>query len=260
MLRNQLLVELKRACTVKNLLLWGAILVLIPTIRFSTIREGYQFFEPIEVFQEMVSAIIPLLFPALVIIIYLPTFLQEQKNNFIPYTRTRISLNTYLLSKSLINAFLTGFIIFLLIFLSFVFVVYVEPNLGIISYSPIDKNTVIPKFTFSQFLSYGDLTYGVIYSLWVSINAIIYSTIAFMLLLILDNHFVALSLPFLYYHIFNFITGVLQVPQFSPLSTIFPFNIVEQPLWTVLVPFLFLLIVIIGCYVFAIRNQKEWVI
>ncbi|MGP7819730.1 ABC transporter permease [Niallia sp. 01092] len=260
MLGNQLLIELKRAFTVKNLLLWIAIIIILPTIRFNMIREGYQFFDPIEVFQEMVSTIISLLFPALAIIIYLPSFLQEQRNNFILYTRTRIPLNTYLLSKVIINTCLTGLVTFLLIFLTFVFAVYVEPHLGIIDYSPIDESAVIPRFTFSQFLSYGDLTYGVIYSLWVSINAVVYSSIAFMLLLIIDNPFVALSVPFLYYHIFNFVTGVLVAPWFSPLSTIFPFNIVEQPLWTVLVPFSFLLIVIIGLYVFAIRNRKEWMI
>ncbi|ALF10888.1 ABC transporter permease [Parageobacillus thermoglucosidasius] len=260
MLRNQLLVELKRACTVKNLLMWIAIIILLPTIRFCMISEGYQFYKPVEVFQEMVSAIIPLLFPALAIIIYLPSFLQEQRNKFITYTRTRIPLNTYLLSKGLMNAFLTGFVIFLLIFLPFVFIVYLEPNLGIILYTPIDENAHIPTVTFSQLLSYGDLTYGLIYSLWVSINGVVYSTIAFMLLLNLNNPFVALSIPFLFYHIFNFVTGVLDVPMFSPLSTIFPFNIEEQPLWTVLVPFSFLLIVLIGIFVFSMRNQKEWMI
>lgn len=79
MLSNQLVVELKRACTVKNLLFWIAIIVFLPTIRFYTIRNGYQFYKPIEVFQETVSTIIPFLFPAIAISIYLPSFLQEKK-------------------------------------------------------------------------------------------------------------------------------------------------------------------------------------
>lgn len=260
MLSNQLVVELKRACTVKNLLFWIAIIVFLPTIRFYTIRNGYQFYKPIEVFQETVSTIIPFLFPAIAISIYLPSFLQEKKNNFISYTRTRIPLSTYLLSKGLINACLTGLVIFLLIFIPFVFVVYLEPNIGIIHYTPIDKNAIVPDYTFSQLLSHGDLIYGLVYSLWVSINAVVYATIAFMLLLTSNNPFVALSIPFLFYHILNFLTGVLGVAMFSPLSTIFPFNIVEQPLWTVLVPFLLLLIILIGLLIFVKRNQKEWMI
>ncbi|WP_108306896.1 ABC transporter permease [Metalysinibacillus jejuensis] len=258
MLGNQLLVEMKRAFTIRNLLIWMGIIILLPAIRFYTIKEGYQFFEPIEVFQEMVSTIIPLLFPAIIIIIYLPLFLQELRNNFVLYTRPRIPLNTYLLSKIIVNAFLTGGIVFLLIFLPFIFVVYLEPHLGIIFYSPKDANSVIPMFTFSQLLEYGNLAYGLTFSLWVSINAVIYSSIALLLMLVLTNPFVALSVPFLFYHIFNFVTGILNAPMFSPLSTIFPFNIVQQPLWTILVPFLFLLIIFIGLFVFTMRKQKEW--
>ncbi len=258
MLGNQLLVEMKRAFTIRNLLTWIGIIILLPAVRFYNIKEGYQFFEPIEVFQEMVSTIIPLLFPAIIIIIYLPLFLQELRNNFVLYSRPRIPLNTYLLSKIIVNAFLTGGIVFLLIFFPFVFAVYLEPHLGIIFYSPKDANSVIPMFTFSQLLEHGNLAYGLIFSLWVSINAVIYSSIALLLMLVLSNPFVALSVPFLFYHIFNFVTGILNVPMFSPISTIFPFNIVQQPLWTVLVPFLFLLIIFIGLFVFTMRKQKEW--
>lgn len=260
MLKKQLVVEMKRTFTIRNLLVWLSIIIILPAVRFYGISEGYQFYKPIEVFQETVSAFIPLLFPALAIIIYLPSFLQEQKNNFIMYTRSRVPLKTYILSKGIINAFLTGLTMFLLIFSTFIFVVYLEPHLSIINYTPIDENTFIPTYTFSSILSYGDIVYGIIYALWVSINAVIYSTIAFMLLLILDHPFVALSAPFLFYHIFNFITGVLDVAQFSPLSTIFPFNIEEQPLWTAMIPFCFLLIILIGTYVFVLQKQRDWVI
>lgn len=260
MLGNQLLVEMKRAFTIRNLLIWMGVIILLPALRFYTIKEGYQFFEPIEVFQETVSTIIPLLFPALIIIIYLPLFLQELRNNFVLYTRTRVPLNTYLLSKIIANALLTGCIVFLLIFIPFIFTIYLEPHLGIVSYSPKDAHSVVPTFTFSQILEHSNLAYGMIYSLWVSINAVIYSSIALLLMLILSNPFVSLSVPFLFYHIFNFVTGILNVPMFSPLSALFPFNIVEQPLWTVLVPFVFLLIIFIGLFVFIMRKQREWLI
>jgi hypothetical protein len=260
MLKKQLLVEVKRALTFRSLLIWLSIIVILPAVRFYIINDGYQFYKPIEVFQETVSAFVPLLFPALAIIIYLPSFLQEQKNNFIKYTQPRIPLNTYILSKGIINAFLTGIVIFLLVFFTFIFVVYIEPHLGIIYYTPIDENAFIPTYTFSSVLAYGDLVYGFTYAIWVSINAVLYSSIAFMLLLILDNPFVALSVPFVFYHVFNFITGVLNVAQFSPLSTIFPFNIEEQPYWTVMVPFCFLLIILIGICSFVLKKRKDWVV
>ena len=260
MLHNQLVVELKRAFTKRNIFLWLSVIVLLPTIRFHMIRNGYQFYEPVEVFQETVSGIIPLLFPVIAIIIYLPSFLQEQRNNFITYTRTRVPLRIYIMSKALMNALLTGMVTFLLIFIPFIFIVYVEKHLGIINYSSPTENVRIPAVTFSQFLRYGDLAYGFIYSLWVAINGVVYSTIAFMLLLNVSNPFIALSLPFLFYHILNFVTGLLHVPMFSPLSTIFPFNVEQQPLWTVLVPFSLLFIVLIIIFIFSIKNREEWMI
>ena len=242
----------------KNIFIWLVIIILLPLISFYTVMEGYSFFKPIEVFHQIVGRIIPLFFPIIVIILFLTNFTQEQKNNFITYTRPRIPLNIYILSKGLMNAFLTGAIIFLTIFLSFVFSVYIEPHyLKFIDFS-YEGNTY--SVTFYQFLPYGDFTYGIAYSLWVSINAILYSTISFLLLLLLRRSFVALSAPFLFYHIFNFVAGVFGVAKFSPVSTIFPFNIQLQPLWTVLVPFTFLLIISLFLYSKVIRNKEEWMI
>ncbi|CUA78979.1 ABC transporter permease [Anoxybacillus suryakundensis] len=261
MLRNQPAVELKRALTKKNILLWFSMVIFLPASRFYMISKGYQFFEPVEVFQETISGIVPLLFPAIVIIVYLPSFLQEQRNKFITYTRPRIPLRTYIASKGLVNAFFTGVVTFLLIFIPFIFIVYVEKHLGIINYSSPTENVRIPAVTFSQFLRYGDLAYGFIYSLWVAINGVVYSTIAFILLLNVSNPFIALSIPFLFYHILNFVTGIFHVAMFSPLSTIFPFNIEEQPLWTIFVPFLFLIAFLVLAFVFTLRNdEKEWMI
>ncbi len=159
-----------------------------------------------------------------------------------------VSQQIYILSKGIINAFLTGFIVFLMVFLSFILA-------SSINYS--SSEMFYYEFTFSQLLSAGDYIYVLIYSLWVSINAVVYSTITYLLLHLIRSSFIALLLPFLFYHIFNFISGVLGVPEFSPISTIFPFNIVQQPLWTVLVPFSFLLISLIFLFLFTIRNLKS---
>lgn len=259
MLKNQLSVELKRTYTEKNLYIWLSIIIVLPLISYFSMMTDYIYHQRIELFQSLFSTFIPLLFPVITIIIYLPNFLYEQKNNIISYTKPRVSLRIYILSKGLINAFLTGFITFLMVFISFIFARYIEPNLGIIDYFPMPTD-VSQYFTFSQILSVGDFTYGSVYSLWVSINAIVYSTIAYILMLLVRSNLIALSVPFVFYHVFNYVSGVLQVPQFSPISTIFPFNIEQKPLWTILVPFSFLLISLIGLLLFALRNRGEWVI
>ncbi|MBW0934214.1 ABC transporter permease [Priestia megaterium] len=261
MLIGQLCLEFKRAITTKNILTWLFIVFLLPLIAFYPIRQGYMFFSPVEVFQEILGGIIPLIFPVLAIIIYLPNFWIEQKNNFITYTRPRIPLGSYILSKGIVNAVFTGLIIFLMLLFSYVFVEFIEPNfLHFVQYYTPSKYNHSSKVTFSQFLRYGDLTYFLAYSLWVTLNAIVYTTISFMLMLIIRRTFIALSVPFLFYHIFNFIVGVFGVARFSPLSTVFPFNIQQQSLWTVMVPFTFLLLILLIIYFVVIRNKEEWMI
>ncbi|MGG1218217.1 ABC transporter permease [Priestia endophytica] len=261
MLIGQLYLEFKRAFTTKNILSWLCIVVLLPLICFFPVMQGYIFFSPVEVFQEILGGIMPLIFPVLIIIIYLPDFWQEQRNNFITYTRPRIPLNEYILSKGLINAVFTGGIIFLMLFFSYTLVEFIEPHfLQFIKYETPSEYNQPSNVTFSQFLKYGDLTYFLIYSLWVTLNAIVYTTISFLLMLIIRHPFIALSVPFLFYHIFNFIAGIFGVAKFSPLSTIFPFNIEQQSLWTIMIPFTFLLLILSILYFIVIRKKEEWMI
>ncbi|WP_394530947.1 ABC transporter permease [Priestia aryabhattai] len=257
----QLYLEFKRAINVKNVLTWLLIILIIPLIAYYPIRQGYRFYSPIEVFQEILGGFIPLIFPVLAIIIYLPNFWKEQRDNFITYTRPRISLSSYILSKGIINAIFTGLIIFLMLLFSYIFVQFIEPYfLGIVEYSNSSGNNQPSNVTFSQFLKYGDSTYFFAYAIWVTLNAIVYTTISFLLMLILRRTFIALSVPFLIYHIFNFVAGILGVARYSPLSTIFPFNIEQQSLWTVLVPFAFLIIICLILYLVVIRNKEDWMI
>ncbi|MED4170589.1 ABC transporter permease [Priestia megaterium] len=261
MLIAQLCLEFKRAMNVKNILTWLFIILILPLIAFFPISQGYIFFSPIEVFQEILGGFIPLIFPVLAIIIYLPIFRKEQKDNFITYTRPRVSLSSYILSKGIINAVFTGLIIFLMLLFSYVFVQFIEPNsFNMVQYFKPSENNQPSNVTFSQLLKYGDFIYFLAYSIWVTLNAIVYTTISFLLMLIMRRTFIALSVPFLIYHIFNFIAGILGVARFSPLSTIFPFNIEQQSLWTVLVPFALLLLILLFLFFRVICNKEEWMV
>jgi hypothetical protein len=158
--------------------------------------------------------------------------------------RIRIPLATYLFSKLVVNAILSFLIAFLMVFVPFIFSMYIEPVLDIVHLYPADGNP-IPYTTFEQLLFLGTLPYGIIYSLWVGLNGMMYATMGLLLVMILEKPFVALSIPFMYYLLGNFITQILGYEQFSPTYTIFPFSISQQPLWTVFVPFTILCIVII---------------
>jgi len=256
---NQIKKELTQAMTKQNMFLYLSIILLIPCIQFALVYDSYQFFTPEEVFEESVSILPAMLFPVLAILVYIPSFISEYKNNFLTYTRTRVHLKDYLMAKGIVNALLSGVVLFLMIFITYLFVRFIEPLVGLVQYTPISESTIEPSNTFSFLIGYSPLLYALIYALWVGLNAALYSTLAYFLILSINNIFVAISIPFVGYHVFNFVTGILQMPQFSPLSTIFPFNITAQPIWTIFIPFLILLLVNFIIYKVILQTKKEWV-
>ncbi|SFF99877.1 hypothetical protein SAMN02982927_00344 [Sporolactobacillus nakayamae] len=54
-------IQLKMATTKFHLLGWLILIVCSPLVQFLIIRQGYQYFKPVEVFQNTVSGLIALL-------------------------------------------------------------------------------------------------------------------------------------------------------------------------------------------------------
>ncbi|MRX72131.1 ABC transporter permease [Bacillus lacus] len=235
-MKQLLSVEWKKALTLNRILMCLAIIFIPTTVQFLYVKTGYQFYRPVEVHTEMIGGIIALLFPILFIIIYSNSYASEIKDNFITYMKSRTKLSNYLLAKGIVNAVLTFAVAFSMVFVSFVLIVYIEPLLNIVVYETRDIRHVSVG-TFEIFLSYGTLTYGLVYSFWVAVNAVLYSTASYVLTIIIKNNFLALSLPFLWYFVVNYAIAILGFPQFSMSSTAFPFNITQQPIWTIFVPF-----------------------
>ena len=248
-----------QAFSMKRCILYLLIILGLPALQFSFIYEGYQFFLPIEVFQETISGAIPMLFPILAVLIFLPIFIAEYKDNYLTYVRTRASLKDYLLAVGIVNALLTGLILFLMTIVTFLLIHYVEPLFAFVDYWSLSEKTYETSNAFSFLADIHPLLYAVIYSAWIALNGALYATLAYLLILALEQVYLAMSLPFVAYHIFNFVAGILQAPQFSPISTVFPFNITEQPLWTVFVPFTILIIVNVILYLTMIRPKPEWI-
>lgn len=256
MLRHLVITEIKSSVTIRNVLVWS-LLILIPfIIRFLTIKQGYVFYESSEVFEEIISGFIPMLFPILLLAIYITSFVNEQKNNYLIYTKTRVWTPTYIVSKGIVNGILCFIIAFLMIFVPFIFAIYIEPLLGIVQFYPSGQNS-LSSSTFNFLSNSGLLSYGIGYSLWVAINGVTYATLTFILTLIINNSFVALSLPFISYQIMNFITGILGYSKFSPISTIFPFNIMSQEVWTTLIPFSIIWIIILSLIMYIWVTKRE---
>ena len=233
-MKHLVTVEWKKALTLNKILLCLGIIFTPTTIQFFYVKSVYAFFRPVELHAEVIGGVIALLFPIFFIVLYSNSYANEIKDNFIIYMKSRTKLPDYLLAKGIVNGVLSFIVAFAMVFVSFVFILYIEPSLQIIHYGNGQETSV---GTFEIFLSYGTLTYGLVYSFWVGINAALYSTVAYVLTLIIKNHFLAISLPFLWYFIMNFVTGVLAHPEISTVSTVFPFNITQQPIWTIFLPF-----------------------
>ncbi|PKU50961.1 ABC transporter permease [Lysinibacillus fusiformis] len=258
MLKQQIGVEFKQILTFNRVLTWFLIIILPVWIQYLIIHEGYYFTDNIDLYGRLLNGIGAMIFPILVLFVFADTIIHERNNNYLTYTKIRIDFNIYLNAKIIVNALLSFGVSFLYAFLPFLFAQYINPQFAFIT-NIGDSGNMPGTVTFDQLLVYGPFMYGFIYSLWVGINGVLYATLPLILCLILDNSFVALSIPFVWYQAMSFVSAVLGISKFAPLYTVFPYSIMQQDLWTVFVPFMFLLIIVIVSYVYLKRrNSTEW--
>lgn len=252
-LKSQVDKELKKTFNITQFILWGAIVLILPIVQFFIIKDNYVFYRQLDLFLRMNSGFIAILFPILIVLINPLNFVKEQKNDYIQYTRTRIPLRTYISAKLISNGILVFSVSFLMIFVPFILAMYIEPLFGIVKLYPTEGSP-LPYTTFEQFLPLGTLTYGIIYSAWVGINGVVYGTLTLLIVMLMEKEFIALSIPFIVYMIFNFIAQLFNFDEFSPMATLFPFSVSQQELWTVLVPFFLLTIVAVVSLMYLKKN------
>lgn len=243
--------EVKRSGTRRTLLM-AFLVPLIILLQFKQVRTSYAFTSWHGVFEESAGVMVAVAFPLLCCLLYLPMVAREIDQQFIRYARTRVALGQYLAAKGIVNAILVFAVFFVTTFVWMLFLRFVEPSLHWITYEQGPESLT----TFTQAFQ-GDGVYMWIYPFWIGLNAALCATIAYLLLILSGRLLLAVGVPFLCYHLLNFATGLLSAPQFSPISTIFPFNITAMPLWTIFVPFsllaLFLLILLMTG-----QKRAEW--
>ena len=258
MLKQQIGVEFKQVFTFNRVLTWFLIITVPVWIQFLIINDGYFFTDNIDLYGRLLNGISAMIFPILVLFVFADTIVHERNNNYLTYTKIRIDFNTYLNAKIIVNGLLSFGVLFLYAFLPFLFSQYINPQVAFIP--NVGGGGDLPgTVTFDQFLVYGPFAYGFMFSLWVGINGVLYATLPLILCLILDNSFVALSIPFVWYQAMSFVSAMLGISKFAPLYTVFPYSITQQELWTVLVPFTILLLTVLMSYLYLKkRNSTEW--
>jgi hypothetical protein len=241
-----------------------AILFLFPYIMFFTRHNSYVFRDALDVYTFMFEGILPLIFVFLTVIIYVGGFSRLLNDRFIVYLRMRAPLKEILISCFLSNAFLTFIVFFLFAFNLFIFSYYIEPILGLVKYQPevysLTEKTVIldsyKRFTFTQLLEYGNFVYGFTYSIWIGINAIIYSSLGFFTVILFSKKLIGISFPVLFYIIGSFIFGFSStLMPYRMADTIFPFSIGQQSIWTNLTTISFLIVINLFLYFFTFKMK-----
>ncbi|MFB7305265.1 ABC transporter permease [Heyndrickxia sporothermodurans] len=257
-MKHLISIELKKALSIKffivsMVLIFGPLIVITPIINGS-----YSFFRPIEVHAQLISSSsISLLFPIFLVALYANSYANEKEENFLLYVKPRTNISKYVLAKGFVNATVTFIVAFLMIFIPFVFVQYIDPALSIIQYETTFYQPVSVG-TFEFLAERSVLLYGLVYSLWVAVNGVLYVSVAYLLSICIKNRFVALSVPFLWWFIMNFVTGVLGIESFSPIFSVFPFLIATQPIWTAFIPFAIIILTIVSLCIYIKSKEIVW--
>ncbi|MDI3311471.1 MAG: hypothetical protein QJR05_08620 [Thermoanaerobacterium sp.] len=257
-MKHLISIELKKALNLR-FFLFSLALILLPLITILPIINGsYVFHRTIDVHEQLLSSSpIPLLFPLLLIPLYAGSYANEKKDNYLQYVMPRTKISDYVVAKGISNALITFIVAYLMIYIPFLFIQYIDPMINYIYYETAFMNPVSIG-TFEVIAQESVHLYGVVYSLWVAINGVLYVTIAYLLSICLNNTFVALSIPFLWWFIIHFVTSVLGLEKFSPLYTVFPFAIAAQQFWTIFIPFIVLILFIVSLIFYIKRSRKIW--
>jgi hypothetical protein len=246
--------------------LFLSILMTIALISFAVYRsQNYMLRDWLDYFTFILDGGLPITFPIIAVLVFVASFSGEVKNRFLTYTRMRRPIMEIVYIKQTANIILTCLFFFILIFISFLFAYYIEPHLGIAQYEPdgygLTKDNIVAdtytRHTFTQLLRYGTFTYSILYSLWVGINAALYSAISFFLVLLMRNRFLALTLPYIVYLIVSFTLAALGIENYRPNYVIFPFDRLQNPIWTAFVPFLVLAVVLVWLIIYVKRNTSK---
>jgi len=238
----------------------AALIVLPSAVTLLFVVRSYVLVDGFDLYGLIQSGVVPLLFPLLAAAVAAVPFSAELRHRYLAATRTRIEVRRYLLAKAVAAAVVT-FVVFAVATAAPMLIAFeVAPRAGWVTFDPttwVDPPPLTGRQTFTQAFAVGPWAYALLYSGWVGLNAVLYALVPLLLLTVVRNAVVALTAPFLAYHVSSFVVAVAGLEQFSPASTVFPFNLTQQPLWTVLVPFTVLLLITVGLALRVSRTAPD---
>lgn len=155
-------------------------------------------------------------YPFLCTIPFCWELLAERKGGFLRQVVSRISLNKYLTYRYLGGLMLVNLLFFLL---SLGSALIAENVIPLTHPSPYSSNLQIELF--GDLLVNAPITYALFLSLWRILHISLYFSLGFVLSLFCKNSFIALTGPFIYSIIENYIMSILGIPQYSMTTSFY---------------------------------------
>lgn len=181
------------------------------------------------------SNLMPLLFPILIAVFFLPDVADEFSNGGVQAVRTRVGLGAYLtarLSRVGASAFL---VVFTAVLLSCVFAFWIAPHVAPGLITPMEAGETFSspsqRYRFAGLLNVHPLVFGLFLAGWIGVNAAAFAAAGFAALVWIPNRFVALAVPFIAYWGLTVPPAVLGQESFAASPAIFPFSLDQVPAW-----------------------------
>lgn len=241
----------------------GLLTTLATVILTMALYKNYALDVKLEAWEVGTNAII-FMFPLLVVLPTCWLMYYEKKDNFLMYTMTRADKKVYLLSKWTVISLSSFMIIFISMFIGVLVALYINPEVEHIK-THFDSVTgeYIPmaaRHIFGKIFVDKPLLYGFLLSLWRGILSIIITTMGFIFSLYIDNIFIVLTGPFIYYVLENFILSILNLENYRFVTAFSPdlvfhdsiniFSFLAGPLFAII------FIIVIVFYFKRIKNNN----
>lgn len=183
------------------------------------IQDTYSVFHNIECWS-IASQYLGLFYVLLVVGPVCWIIVSERKNNYLIYVLPRVSRKKYITVKWAVSAGMAFLSIFLISFVTLLFVLYVMPD--VVPCLPLSEDYSLTNYYKGYYLVNTPLLYGFVLSCWRGIMAALYATLGFTLALFVNNLLVVMVTPFILDLLASYVLGTMGYAWMDTMTAFDP--------------------------------------
>ncbi len=186
--------------------------VVVLLVSCGMIAKNTAIYYPIEIWYHGCK-VMDFFLPLLVSLPFSYVLLMKRRCRFIEYVAVRVKKSSYIYKQILAGMLLSALAVFLMYFISLfvsVHIFYQGANGG---------DDHVKNYVFGTYQATSPLLFGFMWCLWKGVVASLFTGFGYMIALYVDNIFVVSLAPFIYCMAENMITGIVQIPQYSVMTS-----------------------------------------